>query len=142
MAENPLGGKIKLKPGTRAAVVNAPAGYTCSLIPLPEDASLSEVLDGRFDWIQAFVTGKAQMEALLPTIFQALNPESLLWMCFPKGTSKVQTDLTRDQGWDTLQRTDLKWVTLISIHSTWSAFCLRPYKPGETRQTWWREPSG
>ncbi len=47
----------------------------------------------------------------------------------------IQTDLTQDVGWDALQQADLKWVTLISVDPTWSAFCLRPYKPGEARQS-------
>ena len=66
---------------------------------------------------------------------RALKPESLLWVAFPKGTSKIQTDLTRDKGWDVLQQADLKWVTLISVNDTWSAFLLRPCRRGEARQT-------
>ena len=42
---------------------------------------------------------------------------------------------TRDKGWDALQPLDLKWITLISVNETWSAFSLRPYKPGEERQS-------
>jgi len=142
MSDNPLVKKLKLKPGSRAAVMNPPPGYTATLTPLPEGVTLSETLDGKFDWIQAFVSNKSQIDALAPALIEALNPESLLWICFPKGTSKIQTDLTRDKGWDSLQESDLKWVTLVSIDTTWSAFCLRPYKPGEQRQTWWREWSG
>jgi hypothetical protein len=63
----------------------------------------------------------------------ALKPVSLLWISFPKGSSKIQTDLTRDKGWDSVR--DLKWVTLVSVDETWSAFSLRPYKPGEAKQT-------
>lgn len=142
MSDNPLVKKLKLKPGARAVVVNAPPGYIESLTPLPKGATLLEALDGKFDWIQAFIKDKSQIDALAPTLIESLNPNSLLWICFPKGTSKIQTDLTRDRGWDSLQESDLKWVTLVSIDPTWSAFCLRPYKPGEQRQTWWREWSG
>ena len=71
---------------------------------------------------------------MVPRLVKALAPESLLWISFPKGTSGIQTDLTRDKGWDALKSVDLKWVTLISVNDTWSAFCLRPYKPGEAKQ--------
>ena len=63
--------------------------------------------------------------------FPALKPMSLLWISFPKGASKLQTDLTRDKGWDSIQSTNLKWVTLISVNETWSAFGFRPARPGE-----------
>jgi hypothetical protein len=69
--------------------------------------------------------------ALAPKAARALQPESILWTSFPKGSSKIQTDLTRDQGWESLQALDLKRITLVSVNETWSAFSLRPYREGE-----------
>jgi len=135
MTENALAKKIKLKPGQRAAIIGAPEGYIDSLRPLPEQLELSQQLDGTFDWVQIFVKNQADVAQLFPKVVQTLNPESMLWVSFPKGSSKIQTDLTRDRGWDTVQQADLKWINLISINETWSAFSLRPYKPGEARQS-------
>jgi hypothetical protein len=39
-----------------------------------------------------------------------------------------------EKGWDALADADLKWVNPISVNDTWSAFCLRPYTPGEAQQ--------
>jgi hypothetical protein len=135
MAENAVLKKMKLRPGARAAVVGAPEGYTKRLKPLPAGASLSEHLQGAFDWIQFFVRTEAELKKNLPRVVRALRPDGVLWISFPKGTSKVQTDLTRDQGWDSVKKHDLKWLTLVSIDETWSAFALRRYKPGEARQS-------
>ena len=135
MTENPLLKKMKLKPGQRAAIVNAPNGYAASLQPLPADVELAEQLEGTFDWVQLFVKTQAELEQVIAHVRAALKPASMLWITFPKGTSKIQTDLTRDKGWDALQAIDLKWINLISIDQTWSAFALRPYKPGEGRQS-------
>ena len=134
MSESALAKKMKLKAGARAAVVNATTGYLKELGPLPAGVELFEKLQGRFDWIQGFVRTSAELKGLVPRLVKALAPESLLWISFPKGTSGIQTDLTRDKGWDALKSVDLKWVTLISVNDTWSAFCLRPYKPGEAKQ--------
>lgn len=133
--ENALAKKMKLKPGQHAAILNAPQGYVKELEPLPADVEMSDSLKGKFDWIQLFVKSKAEIDKLAPRAVKALKPESILWITFPKGTSKIQTDLTRDKGWDILQGADLKWLTLISVNATWSAFALRPYKPGEPKQT-------
>ena len=135
MTENPLLKKMKLKPGQRAAIINAPGGYAETLQPLPADVELAQELVGMFDWVQLFVKTQAELEQLLPKVRAALKPVSTLWITFPKGTSKIQTDLTRDKGWDALQALDLKWINLISVDDTWSAFSLRPYKPGEERQS-------
>jgi len=135
MTDSTLAKKLKLKPGQRAAIIGAPEGYIDSLRPLPEQLELSQQLDGTFDWVQIFVKNQAEVAQLVPKVVQALKPESILWVSFPKGTSKIQTDLTRDRGWDAVQQADLKWINLISINETWSAFSLRPYKPGEARQS-------
>jgi len=135
MPESPLAKKMKLKPGQRAVVVNAPEGYLKELSPLPAGVELAERLQGKPDWVQVFVKSQAELAKLTPKVLRALKPESLLWISFPKGTSKIQTDLTRDKGWEAVQQGDLKWVNLISVNETWSAFALRPYKPGEERQS-------
>lgn len=135
MPENSLAKKMKLKPGLRAVVVNAPPGYLIKLGPLPDGTSLSEEIKGQFDWVQIFARDQAELKATLPSVLPALSPQSLLWITFPKGSSKIQTDLTRDQGWEVVQAAELKWINLISIDETWSAFSLRLYRPGEARQS-------
>ena len=132
MPESPLTKKMKLKPGARAAVINPPQDY---IQDLKHDSAISEKLSGTFDWIQIFVKNKAELEKLLSKAARALKPESILWISFPKGSSRIQTDLTRDRGWESLQSVDLKWINLISVNETWSAFALRPYKEGEERQS-------
>lgn len=132
MAENALAKKMKLKPGARATVISAPENYVQEL---KHDSDISTKLDGKFDWIQIFVKNKVELDALAPKAVEALKPESILWISFPKGTSKIQTDLTRDKGWESVRALDLKWINLISINENWSAFSLRPYKEGEKHQS-------
>lgn len=132
MPESATAKKMKLKAGLKAAVINAPENYVEAL---RHDTALSPTLNGKFDWIQIFVRTKAELDALAPKAAKALRPESMLWISFPKGSSKVQTDLTRDKGWESLQALDLKWITLVSVNETWSAFALRPYKEGEEKQS-------
>src|SRR3972149_2564408 len=132
MAESPLAKKMKLKPGASAAVINTPENY---LQELSRDNEISQSLNGKFDWIQIFVKNKAELDSLAPKAAKALKPESILWISFPKGTSKIQADLARDKGWEGLQKLDLKWVNLVSVNETWSAFALRPYKEGEEKQS-------
>jgi hypothetical protein len=135
MPENPLLKKIKLKAGQHAAIINAPDGYVEALQPLPENVEVAGNLVGTFDWVQLFVKTQAELEQALPRVRAALKPAGMLWITFPKATSKIQTDLTRDKGWDALRSLDLKWINLISVDDTWSAFSLRPYKPDEERQS-------
>jgi hypothetical protein len=101
----------------------------------PPAREISTALRGKFDWIQIFVKKKAELDKPAPKAAKALKADSLLWISFPKGTSKIQTDLTRDKGWEVVRDLDLKWMTLVSVDETWSAFGRRPYREGEKRQS-------
>ena len=125
-----LAHKLKLKPGLQAALISAPEGYLIELAP--ERVTLDHNLSGSYDWIQVFVNNKAELDRDFPALLAALKPESILWISFPKGKSKIQTDLTRDKGWEVVQ--GLKWINLVALNAHWSAFSLRPYKPGESQQ--------
>lgn len=127
MSDNSLAHKLKLKPGLQASILNMPDGYLLELAP--ERVTIDHELDGQYDWIQVFVKSKVELDAIFPRLAAALKPESLLWISFPKGLSGIQTDLTRDKGWDKV--TGLKRINLVSINAKWSAFSLRPFKPGE-----------
>ena len=127
-----LAKKIKLKTGSKAAVIHPPGNY---LQELQHDTEISSTLRGKFDWVQIFVKNKAELDELAPKAANALKPESMLWITFPKGSSKIQTDLTRDKGWEEVQKLNLKWINLVSIDETWSAFSMRPYREDEKRQS-------
>ena len=117
MTESTLAKKIKLRIGAKAAVIHAPENY---LQELQHDQEIAPSLRGKFDWIQIFVSNKAELDELAPKAVQALKPESILWIAFPKGSSKIQTDLTRDKGWENVQKLGLKWINLVSINETLS----------------------
>jgi hypothetical protein len=135
MPDNRLAKKLKLLGRKRAAVINAPAAYLNHLAA-PKGVEMSQKLIGEFDWIQLFVKSRSDLEKIVDKVVAALEPDSILWISFPKGTSGVQTDLTRDKGWESLRRHDLKWITLVSVNDTWSAFAMRPLKSGEKSEGW------
>jgi len=126
--------KLKLTQASRPAVVGDPDTYRDALA-----ATIAHDIDpgvaGTHDWILAFAPDRAALEARLAEAAAALESPGTLWVAYPKGTSKVQADLTRDEGWDAVRDTDLMWLALVSIDETWSAFSFRHHKPGEARQT-------
>jgi hypothetical protein len=135
MAESALAKKMKLKAGHVAMIINAPDKYLKELEPLPANVKISQKLENPADWIQIFVKSRKELDILFPKVLKLFKPETMLWVSFPKGTSRIQTDLTRDKGWDVVAAADLKWVNLVSVNETWSAFAVRPYKTGEPIQS-------
>jgi hypothetical protein len=126
MANSPLVKKLQLKPEQRVAVINAPPGYIEALGQLPEGTKLTDKAAGSFDFIQLFVKDSAELKRHAPKAIRAIKNDGMLWISYPKGSSKVKTDLNRDVIWDLVKEYGLVGVSLVSIDDVWSAMRFRP----------------
>jgi predicted transport protein len=125
MVANPLLKKLRLQPGMRAAIVNAPPGYLESL-DLTKDITLAAQPNARSDFVQIFVRDSAELAGYVQTALVAIRPDCILWFCYPKQSSGVQTDLTRDVGWEALYAARWRGVASVAIDDTWSGVRFRP----------------
>lgn len=117
--------KLRIKAGQSVFPVNPPADYKKSLGPLPAGTKIVSDASAA-DQLHWFVKDRAQLEKELGSILRKLRGEMIIWIFYPKGTSKIQTDLTRDKGWDALLKNDqLHWLSLVSFDDTWSTFACR-----------------
>jgi hypothetical protein len=117
--------KLRIKPGQRVAVLNAPESEDDLLSAFPDGVSVVDDPEGSFDQVHLFVRNRAELGRLTPRAVGALEPQGLLWVYFPKLTSGAQTDLTRDRGWEPLKSAGFSGVSLISLDEIWSAFAFR-----------------
>ena len=130
----PLARKLRLGSARRPIALGSPDGMRDSLTAA-FGRPVGDAIDGRHDWILLFARNRAALEGSIGAAAAALDDPGILWLAYPKGSSKIQTDLTREAGWDSVAAADLMWLGLVSIDATWSAFSLRRYRPGEARQT-------
>lgn len=120
----PLASKLKIKEGYTLLTLNAPRDFESTLSPLPADVMV--VTSGAaYQQIHWFVLNQAQVEKDLPKVLRLLKEGVTCWTYYPKGTSGIQTDLTRDKGWEALLKIDFQWLSLISFNDTWSSFAFR-----------------
>ncbi len=126
MSSSSLPKKLQMKPGQRAVVINAPTDYLDKLVPLPDGVEIAATPEGQFDFVQLFVNDLAQLQTLLPLAIQAVKPDALLWIAYPKGSAKTGTDLNRDRLWNAVSEHQLTGVTLISLDEVWSAMRFKP----------------
>jgi len=116
--------KLKIKEGSSILAINAPADYQLSLGPLP--AGVRTIEAGKtFDQVHWFVKDRSSLEKRLEKIFSLVRGAVICWIFYPKGTSGMQTDLNRDNLYQTLLQYNLQFLTLVSFNDTWSAFGLR-----------------
>ncbi|WP_201789057.1 hypothetical protein [Scytonema hofmannii] len=107
-------------------IINPPVGYMDLLGALPEGVELATELEGTFDFIHLFVQTISELENFAPKVISALKYDGMLWIAYPKRTSKVKTDIYRDVGWDVIENAGLRGVSQIAINDVWSALRFRP----------------
>lgn len=123
---NTIAQKLKIKEGMTLRTINAPDYFTAHLGVLPEGVNVSATAK-KYDQLHWFVLHKAQMEKEMDKVLAMVTGDVACYIYYPKGTSKIQTDLTRDKGWEKLlaKGDNLTWISLISFDDTWSVFGLR-----------------
>lgn len=126
MGKTALAGKLRMQPGQRALVMNAPTGYIRGLEPLPEGMRLDEVAEGTYAFVHLFVKNVGELGRHGPVALESVTYDGTLWISYPKRSSKVKTDLSRDVGWEITADAGLRPVTQVSIDDTWSALRFRP----------------
>lgn len=117
--------KLKIKEGYTLLTLQAPENFMQVLGEMPSDVTISAISKS-CQQIHWFVKNIAQLEEESNKVLSLLKDEMLLWIYFPKGSSKMQTDLTRDTLYLSMKKVEnVHWLTLISFNDTWSAFSLR-----------------
>lgn len=85
------------------------------------DAKLSA---GAFDLIHAFTTKKAELDANLIALQNALQRDGTIWVSWPKKAAKVETDVTEDRVREAALRLDLVDVKVAAVDAIWSGLKL------------------
>lgn len=116
--------KLRIREGHILLVKNGPADFKKNLGELPKGVRITEH-SKTFDQIHWFVKTKDELKKGLKDLMFMVKADVICWIYFPKGTSGIQTDLTRDTGWEELMKLDKQWINLVSFDDTWSAFGLR-----------------
>lgn len=121
--------KFQFKNVTRLAVRNAPQGYAGRLVEQMEGIEVIDGPDASADALLLFVNNRAEAEALAPGAVAAVagvKPEGILWVAYPKGSSKVKTDVNRDTLWPIIQAHCWRPVRQVAVDEVWSALRFRP----------------
>lgn len=116
----PLAKKLGIKPGVVVVALGAPPDYPALLGPIPEGVELTDELPASAAFVHVFRTKRFVLEAELPDLKAALEPNGILWISWPKKAAKVATDLdgnvVRRLGLDV----GLVDVKVCAVDETWS----------------------
>jgi hypothetical protein len=112
--------KLGIKPGTAVVVLGGPPEFPATLGPLPEGAGIRTRLSRGAAFIHQFARRKDDLAEAFPRLAQALADDGMLWISWPKKTSKIATDLTEDVVRSLGLPLGLVDVKVCAIDETWS----------------------
>jgi hypothetical protein len=120
----PLPRKLGIKPGSRVALIDAPAGFDAVLGELPEGVRVGARVRGPLDVVVAFFLERRALERRIAALRAALDPAGGLWIAWPKRASGVTTDLTEDVVRELALANMLVDNKVAAIDETWSGLRL------------------
>jgi hypothetical protein len=117
--------KLVIREGYDVFLVNPPKGYLAARRAECPKARFTDKEPAAVALIQLFVSSEAELKDQLPPLKRLLRPNVLLWVTYPKGTSKLRSDINRDTIREYAQTIGLQTVSLIAVDDVWSALRLK-----------------
>jgi predicted CoA-binding protein len=125
MSDKTVAQKLLIKENYKVLFINEPNNYASILGELPKNTTMMTEPSKAVDFIQFFVTSNKELKEGLIKLKPHINPKVLLWVTYPKGTSKIKTDVNRDIIRKYAQTIGLTSVAMISVNDIWSALRLK-----------------
>ncbi len=117
----PLVQKLGIQPGFCIFIEGAPAAYGDIVGPLPADVRIAKRLKPPLDMVHLFVKQAAGLAGKLRVCRDAIEPDGMIWVSWPKKSSGVATDLTDVVVRDTALPLGLVDIKVCAIDDVWSA---------------------
>lgn len=120
----PLLQKLGIKGTAKVRFINEPSHLAELLGTLPQGVTIVESRASAVDFVHCFVTQKPRLAALLPGLMNKMARDGMIWISWPKKSSKVQTDLTEDVVREVALPLGLVDVKVCAIDDVWSGLKL------------------
>lgn len=112
--------KLGIKKGARIAALSSPVAYEELVARLPDGAKVATSLRGTVDFIHFFTKSESELRSMFPRLKNSLVENGMLWVSWPKGASKVATDLNEDMVRKIGLAAGLVDVKVCAVTETWS----------------------
>jgi hypothetical protein len=123
MSDKPVAERLQVKGDRRLAVIGASAALERIVGAAKARADLA-----RADVVLLFAPDRAGLDAKLPGVLKQMPAAAILWVAYPKLSSKLAADLSRDIIHALAPGHGLDTVSQIAIDEDWSALRLKRVK--------------
>jgi hypothetical protein len=115
-----LSQKLGIKPGFCIFAAGPPVKYQHLVRDLPAQVRIVTRLGAGIDMVHLFATGAAELRNRLPACRDAIKPDGMIWVSWPKKSSRMVTDLSDVVVRDNALGFGLVDVKVCAIDQTWS----------------------
>jgi len=119
----PLNKKLGIKSGFNIRLVNAPEYYLQLFDELPGDLHIDENDDLK-DLVHFFTKLGDELITMLPILREWIKPNGMIWVSWPKKSSRVSTDVNEDVIRDFALKIGLVDIKVCAVDDTWSGLKL------------------
>jgi Protein of unknown function (DUF3052) len=116
----PLPKKLGIKPGLRVHLVDAPPDVHAELGNALAECAMAKNRRGPIDFAMVFSKSPAGLEKNFASTAKALTPAGMLWVCWPKKSSGVASDLGENDVRDIGLAAGLVDVKVCAVTEIWS----------------------
>jgi hypothetical protein len=120
----PLPRKLGIKEGARVAFLNTPPDFAGLVDPLPERVEVLAAAEPGLDVVVYFTLSRRELEHHVEELMAAIAPAGALWVCWPKKSSAVPTDMTEDVVRQVTLPLGLVDNKVAAVDATWSGLRL------------------
>ena len=116
----PLAKKLGIKDDFRVALLHVPDDVKIALHDTFGRCKIQSIKNSNLDFIFLFVESRHRLLTDLHQAAKALAPAGMIWICWPKKTSGVATDLTEDVVRQTGLDDGLVDIKVCAVTEIWS----------------------
>ena len=122
MAAETLLEKLQIKDEKNLLIQGLPSSIEKQFIKLTFSKNVTPLLKKRkIDFALVFAVSQRQLADILKDVIPALQEGAKLWIAYPKLTSKIASDLSRDKNWDFVSDYGFEAVRMIALDNVWTA---------------------
>ena len=114
MSDKPLAERLQVKKERRLALADSPLATLAPTAPL-----------GEAEVVVQFVRNRGEYDSKIPPLLKAIREDAILWIAYPKLTSKLAGDLSRDVIHRESPALGLDCVSQIAVDEDWSAMRMK-----------------
>jgi hypothetical protein len=120
----PLAKKLGIKEGFSVKLINPPAYYFDLFTDLPGNLDFDAADALKKDFIHFFTKQEDEFLSQLPQLKQHLKPNGMVWVSWPKKSSKIATSVTGDLIRNYAISIGLVDIKVCAVDETWSGLKL------------------